>query len=102
MDERHSTNGDMVQGALIETQRWDLTTNLDMDLIWKMITFEGAKVLGIEKDYGIQEGKTANLVILDALSPQWAIIQQAKKLYVIKNGKVIVKDGVILPEFKKY
>jgi cytosine/adenosine deaminase-related metal-dependent hydrolase len=95
-------NGDMVQGALIETQRWDLTTNLDMDLIWKMITFEGAKVLGIEKDYGIQEGKTANLVILDALSPQWAIIQQAKKLYVIKNGKVIVKDGVILPEFKKY
>jgi cytosine/adenosine deaminase-related metal-dependent hydrolase len=95
-------NGDMVQGALIETQRWDLTTNSDMSLIWNMITLEGAKVLGIERDYGIQEGKKADLVILDALSPQWAIIKQAKKLYVIKNGKIIVKDGVILPEFKKY
>lgn len=92
-------SGDMVQGALIETQRLNLRTNADLDKVWDMITIEGAKVLGIEKDYGIGVGKKADLVILDALSPQWAIIEQAKKHYVIKNGKVIAKSGEILPEF---
>jgi cytosine/adenosine deaminase-related metal-dependent hydrolase len=94
-------NGDMVQGALIETQRLNMTTNRDMGLIWNMLTTEGAKVLGVEKEYGIEVGKKADLVILDALSPQWAIIDQAEKRYVIKNGKVIAKNGEILAEIKK-
>jgi cytosine/adenosine deaminase-related metal-dependent hydrolase len=95
-------NADLVQGALIEMHRLEMNTNPDLDLLWNMITTEGAKVLGVEKDYGIEEGKKADLVILDALSPQWAIIDQAKKLYVIKNGKIIVKNEEILPKFKKY
>lgn len=89
-------NGDMVQGALIETQRLELKTNHDLELIWEMITTEGAKVLGIEKDYGIDVGKKADLVVLDSLSPQWAIIDQSKKLYVIKNGRIIAKNGIIV------
>jgi cytosine/adenosine deaminase-related metal-dependent hydrolase len=90
----------MVLGALIETQRLTMTTNSDMDLIWNMITTEGAKVLSIEKDYGIKVGKKADLVVLDAPSPQWAIATQAKKLYVIKNGRVVARNGEVLPEFK--
>jgi len=89
-------NGDMVQGALIETQRLELKTNRDLGLIWKMITSEGARVLGIEKNYGIEVGKKADLVVLNSLSPQWAIIDQAKRLCVIKNGRIIVKDEVIV------
>ena len=90
-------NGDMVEGALIETQRLSLSANRDLDLIWDMITGEGAKVLGIEKDYGLGVGKKADLVILDANSPQWAIIEQPKKLYVIKNGKIVAKNGALVP-----
>jgi cytosine/adenosine deaminase-related metal-dependent hydrolase len=89
-------NGNMLEGALIETQRLELKTNRQLDFIWRMITNEGAKILGIETDYGIDVGKKADLVVLNALSPQWAIIEQAKKLYVIKNGRVIAKDGVIV------
>ena len=94
-------NGDMVLGALIETQRLTMTTNQDMDLIWNMITTEGAKALNIDKDYGIKVGRKADLVVLDAPSPQWAIITQAKKSYVIKNGKVVAMNGEVLPEFKR-
>lgn len=99
---RAYVNTDLVQAVLIEIHKLKMTTNPDLDLLWDMITTEGAKVLGIEEDYGIEEGKKADLVLLDALSPQWAIVDQAKKLYVIKNGKVIVRNEEILPEFKKY
>jgi cytosine/adenosine deaminase-related metal-dependent hydrolase len=61
-----------------------------------MITYEGAKVLGIEKDYGIEVGKKADIVILDALSPQWAIIEQPAKLYVIKDGKIVARNGALV------
>ncbi|MGA2460331.1 MAG: amidohydrolase family protein [Candidatus Bathyarchaeia archaeon] len=87
---------DMLQGALIETQRWEMPTNQDMDLIWRMITIEGAKVLGIEDQYGIEVGKKADLVVLDAPSPQWATIAQAKKSYVVKNGRVVAREGHVV------
>ena len=94
-------SGDMVQGAFIETQRWNLRTNADLESMWDMITVEGAKVLGMEEDYGIAAGKKADLVILDALSPQWAIIDQARKLYVVKNGRILVENGDLLPELRE-
>lgn len=101
-------NADLLQGALVNSFKLSLfdqenmmSTNEGLYLLWKMITEEGAKVLGIEKDYGIEEGKKADIIIFDAPSPQWAIITQAKKLYVIKNGKVVAMNGEILPAFKK-
>jgi cytosine/adenosine deaminase-related metal-dependent hydrolase len=91
-------NADPLQAALIELHRLDMNTNSDLDLLWRMITVEGAKVLGIEEEYGIEEGKKANLVLFDSLSPHWAIIDQARKLYVIRNGKIIAADGKIKAE----
>ncbi len=95
-------NADLLQGALINSLKLRMWTNQDLNLLWRMITNEGAKVLGIERDYGIKEGNRADMVIFDALSPQWAIITQAKRSYVIKNGKVVARNGEILPAFKKY
>ncbi len=45
--------------------------------------------------YGIQPGKKADLVILDATSPEEAIVTQAKRLYVIKNGRIVVENGIL-------
>jgi len=90
--------GDIVQGALVETQRLNMTTNQDMDLLWRMITTEGAKVLGITDDYGIGVGKKADLVVLNAPSPQWAIITQPKKLVVVKAGQVVAENGQVLSD----
>lgn len=86
-------NADMIQGALIETQRLQLRSNYDMELLWRMITTEGAKTLGIEDNYGITVGKKADLVVLDSLSPQWAIIEQPNRLYVVKNGRIVAENG---------
>ena len=94
-------NADLVQGALVNSIKLWMWTNHDLDLLWRMITCEGAKVLGIERDYGIKEGNKADIVIFDAPSTQWAIITQAKRLHVIKNGKIVATNGQVLPVFEK-
>lgn len=71
----------------------NMRSNERMQQVFDMITYGGAKVLGIDKDYGLKTGKLADLIILEAPSPQWAIIRQCRKLYTIKNGKIVAKNG---------
>lgn len=88
-------NGDMLEGALLATQRLGLASNEELDMVWQMLTIQGARVLGLEGDYGVSPGRKADLIVLDALSPQWAIITQARKEYVIKEGEVVAENGKV-------
>jgi len=58
-----------------------------------MGTSSAAKATRIIQNYGIRVDGRADLMILDAESPREAIVEQAKRLYVIKNGKIVVKNG---------
>lgn len=78
----------------------NMRSNERMQQVFDMITYGGAKVLGIDKEYGLSPGKSADLVILEAPSPQWAIARQPRKLYTIKNGKVVAKNGEMLAHLK--
>lgn len=53
-----------------------------------MVTLNSAKTMMID-DYGIKEGNTANLVILDAETDFDAVRLTAEALYVIRKGEVI-------------
>ncbi|MDT8899801.1 cytosine deaminase [Anaeroselena agilis] len=56
-----------------------------------LVTDNGARVLGVEGSYGIEPGKPANLLILDAESEVEAIRNLAGVLYSIRDGRMIVK-----------
>ncbi|RBP94460.1 cytosine deaminase [Cytobacillus firmus] len=56
-----------------------------------LITNNSAKTLNIEEKYGIEAGKPANLIILDAENEYEAIRRQAAVRYSIRNGKVIAE-----------
>ncbi|WHY33932.1 cytosine deaminase [Cytobacillus firmus] len=56
-----------------------------------LITTNSAKTLNIEEKYGIEEGKPANLIILDAENEYEAIRRQAAVKYSVRNGKVIAE-----------
>lgn len=56
-----------------------------------LITSNSAKTLHIEDTYGIEEGKPANLIILEAENEYEAIRKQAAVLYSIRKGKVIAE-----------
>lgn len=103
-------NADGLEGLLIESNklhgdrtfvedyRW-YDTDEGLANLWSMITDNGARVLGVQDQYGIEPGNPANLVVLDEPSPQWAIITQAERSYVIKDGNVVAEDGELLPEY---
>ncbi|MBD7938382.1 cytosine deaminase [Cytobacillus sp. Sa5YUA1] len=56
-----------------------------------LITKNSAKTLQIEDEYGIEEGKPANLIILEAENEYEAVRKQATVLYSIREGKVIAE-----------
>lgn len=103
-------NSDVLQAALIEVFKLhgdrDLNevyrkyeTNQGLDLIWDMVTTRGANVLDIQDVYGIEEGLPADFVVFDEPSPQWSIIRQATRSYVVKDGNVVARDGEVVETF---
>ena len=54
-------------------------------------TTHGARTLGIEDDYGIEEGKPADMVIFDAPSALEVMRLKPVRRWVIRRGKVIAE-----------
>jgi cytosine deaminase len=83
-------NGDLVQIAMLAIPVSHLGGADDLPTVLPMITTNPAKALGL-KDYGIEVGNNADLVLLDTKVVNEAIIDIPDRLYVIKNGKVTVE-----------
>jgi cytosine deaminase len=83
---------DLLRQALVIAMAAHLG-NLDQ-LAWlpALFTTNPAKLLGLT-DYGLAEGKRADLVVLDARDAAQAITDQVEKLYVIKAGRVVAKNA---------
>lgn len=58
----------------------------ELDRCLALITCSGAKTLNVEDQYGIEEGKPANFLVLDASSPSEAVCQRADVLASIRHG----------------
>jgi cytosine deaminase len=65
----------------------------DLEKIFRMGTVNAAKALRINGDYGMEEGKRADVVLLEAFSVPEAIRSHARPRAVIKRGRVIVEQG---------
>ena len=67
-----------------------MTSQADMLRCFDMVTSENAKILGLV-DYGLEPGKRASFVVLDASNPVEAIRLRADRLLVVSNGKVVAR-----------
>lgn len=83
-------NGDLVQIAMLAIPVSHLGGADDLPTVLPMITTNPAKALGL-KNYGIEVGNNADLVLLDTKVVNEAIIDIPDRLYVIKNGKITVE-----------
>ncbi|MGN8874621.1 amidohydrolase family protein [Pseudoflavonifractor sp. HCP28S3_F10] len=88
-------NGDLLEEALFAAQVLQYGTADQLDEVMRMITTRPARNTMIP-DYGLAQGCRADLVILDAPTAKEAIISQSERLYVLKGGRIVVKDGRIL------
>ncbi len=83
--------GSMLQAANILLHTAHLSGSKQISDLFDMITINGAKTLNMEEDYGIELGKQADLIVLDAKNEKEAIRLNSECLYVIRKGKVLVE-----------
>lgn len=62
-----------------------------LDTCLDLITYNGAKTLNVEEKYGLDVGKPANFLVLDATTTFEAVRQRADVLASIRNGEYLFK-----------
>jgi cytosine deaminase len=92
--------GNMLDVANMAVHVCQMTGTTEIDACYQMVTWNGAKTLNITDQYGIEVGKLANLIVLDAESPYDAIRRRASVRYVISQGKLLAATEPALIQWK--
>ena len=79
---------DMLDVAFMGLHVAQMTSPADMRRCFDMVTTESAAIMGLA-DYGLEVGRKASLVVLDAGDPVEAIRLRAIRLAVVAAGKVV-------------
>lgn len=83
---------DLLRQALVAAMTAHLGNLDQMAWLLDLVTVNPAEALGLS-EYGLAEGCRADLVVLDAATPAQAITEQAEKLWVCKDGRVVVRNS---------
>ena len=73
-----------------------MTTEDDMERLYDMITMDAAEAMGL-KDFRLDVGASADMVVLDAPSVLEALRHHRAPVCVIRNGKVVDVDATVRP-----
>ncbi|NLC26089.1 MAG: amidohydrolase family protein [Fastidiosipila sp.] len=88
-------NCNLLEEALLTAKVHKFCSRKELRQVFSMITYNSAKN-ALVSDYGLSTGCKADLVLLDAATPEEAILDNAAKLNVWKDGKMIARDGNII------
>lgn len=81
--------GNMLDVAHMAAHVCQMMGREEIDACYDMVTWNGAKTLNIADQYGIEEGRDANLILLEAGNRFEAIRTRAAPRYVISRGKLL-------------
>lgn len=81
---------DMLEVAHMAVHVGHMTGIDEMNDLFNAVTVNSAAVMHLE-DYGLEKGKSADFVVLQASNPVEAIRLKAQRLYVVRRGNVISK-----------
>ncbi len=85
-------NGDLLQITALAIPACHLGGADDQATVLPMITANAAKALGM-KDYGLEKGKKADLVLVDTKKVSDVILDIPDRLFVVKNGKIVIESA---------
>ncbi|TVQ06832.1 MAG: cytosine deaminase [Leptolyngbya sp. DLM2.Bin27] len=83
--------GNMLDVASMAVHVCQMTGQDEIAACYDMITTNGANTLALGEAYGLDVGKPANLIVLDADSPYEAIRRRATVTHVFSRGKLLVE-----------
>jgi cytosine deaminase len=89
-------NGDMLERAMMIGYRANFRHDEELALAFDMVTAAAARVMGI-MPYGIELGAPADFVVVEAGSLAEAVAARPRRKLVIKAGRIVAKDGVLVP-----
>ncbi len=81
---------DMLDVAFMGLHVAQMTSPAAMRRCFDMVTTETAAIMGLD-DLGLQVGKRASLVVLDAGDPVEAIRLRPDRLLVVSNGRIVAR-----------
>ena len=83
-------SGDMLEVAAMGLHVAQMTSQDQMRACFDAVTVNSARILGLDT-YGIEVGKSADFVLLQARDPIEAIRLRATRLAVVRRGQVIAR-----------
>jgi len=83
--------GNMLDVAAMGLHVCQMTGTREIDACYDMVTWNGAVTLNLQNHYGIEIGKPANLIVLEARDRYDAIRRRANVNYVISQGKLLAR-----------
>ena len=83
---------DMLEVAHMGAHVGQMTGRDELRACFAAVTENAARVLGLE-DYGIEEGRVANFILLQCRDAIDAIRLRANRLYVVRSGKVVAESA---------
>ena len=83
----------MLEVAFLASHLLWMTTTADMEILYDMITTRAAQAMNL-KDYGLQVGNAAHLVVLQESSILEALRSHQAPRYVISHGKLVDQGQV--------
>ncbi len=88
-------NGDMLERAMMIGYRANFRHDEELALAFDMVTRSAAEVLGIE-GYGVVTGGPADFVVVEAGSLAEAVATRPRRKLVVKAGRIVAQDGVLV------
>ena len=87
-------NGDMVERAQFIAYRVGYRRDDDIESTLDLATYAAADIMGFE-NYGLEPGCSADFVTLPAETLAEAIVDPKPRSLVVKNGRVLARNGVL-------
>jgi cytosine deaminase len=82
--------GNLLEVASMAVHACQMTGQPELAACYSMVTSHGARTLGISDHYGVEVGKPANLIAIDAEDAIDAIRKRATVCHVLSQGRCLV------------
>src|SRR5262249_29020808 len=83
--------GDMLSAASLALHLAQMSGQDEIAVMYDLVTTKAAQTLNVADRYGIEVGKPASLIVLDAATPHDALRLTPARLYVIKDGRIVAE-----------
>jgi len=85
--------GNMLQPAQMAVHVCQMTGREEAIACFDMVTTNAARTLDVEQAYGLEPGKPADLILLDATDKWDAIRRMAQTVLVVKKGRIVARNA---------